>query len=75
MSAATVSAAYLLGISEGRAMLNRFKADGIADAHTIRAHLANIRAAKGQSGTMAEAARAERDFFRNQLAKFEGGRA
>jgi hypothetical protein len=72
MSGGTVTQAYLLGIREGRAMLQRFASDGIVDAATIRAHLANLASQKGLSGDMQEARRGERDFFARQLAKLEG---
>jgi hypothetical protein len=70
----TVSQAYLLGISEGRAMLGRFEADGMADLATFKAELANCEAMlrQGFSGDMRQCCLGERDFWRNQVKQMEG---
>ena len=67
----SVSQAYLLGISEGRATLRQFQRDGIATRETIRAALENSREclAMGFSGDAREAIKGERDFWASQLAK------
>lgn len=67
----TVSQAYLLGISEGRALLRLFKADGIADLNTFKAALANCEALLGFAGDTRDCIKGERDFWRNQISKME----
>ena len=69
----TVSQDYLDGISEGRAMLKAWKAEGMADADLpalAQAHLDNIkrtaRSFDAQS-PVGQMLRGERDFWRNKL--------
>jgi hypothetical protein len=69
----TVSQYYLDGISEGRAMLNAWKAEGMADTDLpalAQAHLDNIkrtaRSFDAQS-PVGQMLRGERDFWRNKL--------
>lgn len=71
MNGGTVSAAYLLGIREGRAMLRQFERDGIATRETMRRALENSRECLklGFSGEARDAIKGERDFWSNQLAK------
>ena len=74
----TVSDAYLLGISEGRSLLRSMQSRGDYSPDMAPELLASAkRAAKGQSGTMAQVARGEIDFWRNQVAKLqrEGAKA
>ena len=73
MTGATVSDAYLLGISEGRDLLRTLQAQGgYNPAIDAPAMLASARLGlKGQSGTMAQVARGEIDFWRNQCAKLQ----
>lgn len=68
----TVSQAYLIGISEGRALLRQFQLDGIATRDTFAAALANCEALlrQGFAGEMRDCFRGERDFWRGQCAKF-----
>lgn len=68
---APVTQAYLLGISEGRALLRLFQADGIADLETFRAALANAEAlyACGFASEMRDTLRGERDFWRAQVRR------
>ena len=69
-----VSQAYLLGISEGRSMLNCYLAagdyQGLPDA---RAMLANCesRLKQGYAGEMRDCIKGERDFWRNQVRHME----
>ena len=74
MTQATVSQAYLLGISEGRAALRYLQArgeyEGLPDA---RAMLATSERLLGQgfAGEMRDCLKGERDFWRNQISKME----
>lgn len=66
----TVTAAYLLGIGEGRSMLKGMKARGeVIDAATISALIDNLTRclAQGFAREMADTFRGERAFWRNQL--------
>lgn len=67
----TVSQAYCMGISEGRALLRQFERDGIADLETARRALANCDEclAMGFSGDMRDTLKGERDFWRNQVKR------
>lgn len=72
MNAGTVSAAYLLGIREGREILNFNRAD--FDANPLqfsREMLASVNSVRRQgfAGDMAEFMKGERDFWRNQISK------
>lgn len=71
MNGQAVTAAYLLGISEGRALLRQIERDGIAERDTFRAALANVEARLGQgfSGDTGDTLRGERDFWRARLAR------
>ena len=72
----TVSQDYLDGISEGRAILKAWKAEGMADADLptlAQAHLDNIkrtaRSFDAQS-PVGQLLRGERDFWRNKLKRY-----
>lgn len=60
-----VSAAYLMGIKEGRAFLKAFPDTN--PAHEYEACRTML--AQGFSGDMAEFIRGERDFWKNQIKK------
>lgn len=73
MTRHTVTQAYLLGISEGRAAFRALDPDDdlLADA---RAMLADCEALLKQSfvGDMRDCLRGERDFWRNQVKQLSG---
>ena len=73
MSGATVTASYLLGIRDERALLREMVARGDDLAREAPAMLASIEAtlARGFSGETAEYMRGGRDFWRNQCAKLQ----
>ena len=75
MGQQTVSQAYLLGISDGRLLLKRFRADGIADLDTFKAALTNCEELLGQgfASDMRDCLRGERDFWRNQVKRLTQG--
>ena len=65
----TVSEAYLIGVSEGRSLLKRLKADKLDSLETRRSALLNVqtRLKMGFGGEMREALRGERDFWKLQV--------
>ena len=79
MTGATVSQAYLIGISEGRAEMRQFQRNGIPiDLETIARVLENCAQclAMRPGDELRESFKGQRDFWRHQLAKLTtGGRA
>lgn len=65
----TVSEAYLIGVSEGRSLLKKLKADKLDSLETRRATLLNVQARlkMGFGGDALEALRGERDFWKLQV--------
>jgi hypothetical protein len=73
----TVSQAYVMGISEGRALWRTFEAQGIANLETAREALANCETCLGM-GFAADARdmlKGERDFWRQRVKLLAAARA
>jgi hypothetical protein len=73
MTTQTVTTAYLMGIHEGRQFKRRcIECGDTIDRAFVTAHIDAIERtmAQGFSGTMRDFMRGERDFWRNQLKKW-----
>ncbi len=65
----TVSQAYVMGISEGRAMWRQLERDGIADLQHARECLGHVREclAMGFAGDVRDMMKGERDFWLQRI--------
>jgi type VI protein secretion system component VasF len=65
----TVTQAYVMGITDARALWRQFERDGIANLETARDALKNCEdcLAMGFAGDVREMLKGERDFFRQRV--------